>query len=293
MRAGHRIHVVDDLSSGSATNLPQGVTLTQGDAADPNVIMPLVAAADGVFHLAAIASVERSRTDWRATTHANLMGTVTVLEAIAHRATPIPLVYASSAAIYGDTPDAPLREDSAACPLTPYGVDKYASELHARAGALLHGIPSAGLRLFNVYGSRQDPSSPYSGVISIFARRLLDNKNITIFGDGSQTRDFIHVSDVALLMLNAMQHLQTHDKPAQALTLNVCTGIETTILTLAHTLGALTASTGDIHHAPPRSGDIARSLGSARTAYDLLGWQPQVTLEAGLRETLDWMRHNV
>ena len=158
---------------------------------------------DGCFHLAAVASVELSNRDWLGAHRTNLTGAITVFEA-ATAAGPIPVVYASSAAVYGDCPSLPLGEKSEKRPLSAYGADKIGCELHARVGGKVHRLPSVGLRLFNVYGPGQDPKSPYSGVISIFCERLRRGEPIEIFGDGDQTRDFIFVADVVAAMLRAM-----------------------------------------------------------------------------------------
>lgn len=291
LAAGHHVCVVDDLSTGRRENLPEAAELIVGDAGDDATIRPLIAQADGVFHLAAVASVERSRQAWRATHLANQTATITVLEAIARRAGGvIPLVYASSAAIYGDPPaDAlPLREDTPAHPLTPYGADKLGSELHARVAREGGGIPTLGLRFFNVFGPRQDPSSPYSGVISIFCERLAKGAPITLFGDGEQTRDFIYVRDVVAHLMAAMQQLECGAMPEQAV-LNVCTGQAVSVRQLAGTIARLCGAALQVNEAPARAGDIRHSLGSPERARQCLGVQAAVPLDDGLKKTLEWV----
>jgi UDP-glucose 4-epimerase len=244
---------------------------------------------DGVYHLAAIASVDKSRTDWRQTTHANLCGTVSVLDAISKRHVPIPMVYASSAAVYGDTSVMPITEGFTPYPKTAYGVDKYSSELHAGVGCTIHGIPSTGLRFFNVYGARQDPASPYSGVISIFARLALEGKLLNIYGDGGQSRDFIHVSDVVMMLKAAM--LVHHGEPEPSSPVyNACTGQETSVHRLALLLIELTGSNSEIGYFPARNGDIYRSLGAPDRATLGLGVAASTSIREGLMKTLAWMK---
>jgi UDP-glucose 4-epimerase len=289
LRAGHHVTILDNLSTGKVENVDTRAELIVGDAGDLQSVIPLVAQADGVFHLAAIASVERSRTDWRNTTHANLCATVTILDAITRRTTPIPMVYASSAAVYGDTTALPIVEGLAAMPKTAYGVDKYSSELHAGVGQMLHGIPSTGMRFFNVYGPRQDPASPYSGVISIFAHRLLQGQDVTIFGDGEQSRDFIYVTDVVALLNAAMLLHHAEDTPTSPV-YNACTGREISVKRLCMLLMELTESQGIAQYAEAREGDIYRSVGSPERAINALGVSAATEMREGLMRTLAWMR---
>jgi len=192
---GDRVRVLDDLSTGRRENLAPGAELSEGDVADPAAVRAAMAGAAVCFHLAAIASVERGMTEWLTTHRANLSGTIAVFDA-ARAAGRIPVVYASSAAVYGEQERLPIAEDAPTLPLSAYGADKLGCELHARVAGHVHGVPTMGLRFFNVFGARQDPGSPYSGVISIFCDRMSRGEGVTIHGDGGQTRDFIHVSDV-------------------------------------------------------------------------------------------------
>ena len=200
---GDTVRVLDDLSTGHRSNLPAPATLIEGDVANPAIVALAMAGVDGCFHLAAIASVEKGITEWLGTHNANVTGTITVLDAIRRQGTKIPVVYASSAAVYGDAATVPIAETEPRMPLSAYGADKYACELHARVASHVHGIPTVGFRFFNVYGPRQDPKSPYSGVISIFCERIAAGVPIDIFGDGQQTRDFIYVLDVVAALLAA------------------------------------------------------------------------------------------
>ncbi len=290
-KAGHRISVVDDLSTGRRDNLPDAAELIVGDSGDKALLEPLIAQVHGVFHLAAVASVERSRQAWYATHRVNVSATVALLEAIAQRGGgTIPLVYASSAAVYGDPPPQalPLREHTSTQPLTSYGADKLGSELHARVAREGFGIPTLGLRFFNVFGPRQDPSSPYSGVISIFCERLAKGAPITLFGDGEQTRDFIYVRDVVAHLMAAMQQLECGTMPEQA-ALNVCTGKAVSVRQLAETIAQLCGAALQVSEAPARAGDIRHSRGDPTRATECLGVRADTALTTGLQAVLEWM----
>ena len=289
--AGHTVRVLDDLSSGRLDNLERRCVFLEGDVRDRRAVMAAMDGADGCFHLAAIASVERGHQDWLGTHAVNQTGSIVVLDC-ARALGGIPVVYASSAAVYGDSGgasgDGSVREDQGAAPMSAYGADKRGSELQARVGFEVHGVPSIGLRFFNVYGPRQDPLSPYSGVISIFARRAANGEVMTVHGDGSQTRDFVYVSDVVAHLQQAMRVL--HHTP-MARILNVCTGRGTSVLALAQALVTAGAKTGSnararIVHGEERLGDIRHSVGNPDAAVALLGLRAGVTLEEGLRHTL-------
>ena len=279
--AGHRVRVLDDLSTGTTDYLPRGVDLVLGSVADAGHVARAVAECDGCFHLAAIASVQRSAEDLVGTHRVNLGGTLTVLDALRQARRPVSLVYASSAAVYGDCALLPTAEDAPKRPQSPYGADKYASELHAAVATAAWGFPSAGLRFFNVYGPRQPPGSPYSGVVSIFADRLGRGAPITVFGDGGQTRDLVHVSDVVAALLRAMDR-----RLPGAPVFNVCTGRAVSVLDLAAILGRLRGVDPAITHAPPRAGEIRHSVGDPAACRAALGLGVPVPLEVGLRSVL-------
>jgi UDP-glucose 4-epimerase len=282
LQNGDRVRALDDLSTGRRENLPPDVELIEGDVADAAVVRNAMGGVAGCFHLAAIASVERGVTDWLGTHRANLTGTITVFDAA--RATRVPVVYASSAAVYGDVASVPIAEDAPCRPLSAYGADKLGCELHARVASHVHGVPTVGLRFFNVYGPRQDPRSPYSGVISIFGERIRRGAPIDVFGDGEQTRDFVYVVDVVAALLAAMRR-----PPADAPVFNVCTGHPTSVLELAHAIAALAGVQADIRHAPPRAGEIRQSTGVPARARSVLGLQEPVPLRTGLARVLDWL----
>ena len=281
--AGHTVRILDDMSTGRPENKPAGAELLEGDVADPRLVAEAMHGADGCFHLAAVASVERGNLDWLGTHRANLTGRITVLDAArrANSRVPVPVVYASSAAVYGDNPEVPLAETAATRPLSAYGADKLGSEQHGFVAGRVHGIPTCGLRFFNVYGPRQDPKSPYSGVISIFCDRLKAGQGITIFGDGGQSRDFVFVGDIVRALLAAMERAGTDGR-----VYNVCTGRSTTIGELAGTIAGILGAPAEIVFGPPRAGEIRVSLGDPSSVRRELGFEARTALEEGLARTL-------
>jgi UDP-glucose 4-epimerase len=281
--AGHTVRILDDLSTGKRENAPQAAETVIGDVADANTVRDAVAGMDGCYHLAAIASVERSNEDWAGTHRVNLTGAINIFDA-ARRVRPggpIPVVYISSAAVYGDNEAVPLAENAAARPLTAYGADKLGCEQHARVAYAVHGVPTVGFRFFNIYGPRQDPKSPYSGVISIFADRIRDGRPVEIHGDGEQTRDFVYVGDAVRFMIAGMKSL-----PAAPDVFNVCRGEGTSINALARTLARVAGRTADIRHGAPRAGDIRKSIGDPARAKAVLGIVAETAIEDGLRATV-------
>ena len=284
LRRGDRVRVLDDLSTGRRHAVLAGAELLVGDVADRALVTRAMAGIDGCFHLAAIASVQRCAEDWLGAHRTNLTGTITVFD-VARRdgeATPIPVVYASSAAVYGDNPQIPLGEAAATHPLSAYGADKLGGELHARAAWVTHRLPTTGLRFFNVYGPRQDPLSPYSGVISIFIDRMRENRALDVFGDGEQLRDFIYVADITAYLIAAMA--QTG---AGARVFNLCTGRATSVLELAATIGDILGHAPKLRHGPARAGDIRRSIGDPAAAVKAFGFAAPTDLRSGLSRTLD------
>ena len=278
--AGRQVRVLDDLSNGDRSRLPSGVEFRLGDVSDPEFVRAGLAGAAVVFHLAAVASVAESNTRWRASHATNSGGSVAVMEALRDAAPNAGFVYASSAAVYGNIPLAPgerIGETAATRPLGPYGVDKLNVEMHASVAGPLFGLRSFGLRFFNVFGPGQAPDSPYSGVISRFVAQASAGGPITIFGDGEQTRDFVHVDDVVAALLLA-------EKSASdtAPVVNICTGRPASVMDLATGIAARFAPAPAIVHMDARLGDIKRSLGDPSMAARLLGWEPHVTLDAGL-----------
>ncbi|WP_323795517.1 NAD-dependent epimerase/dehydratase family protein [Nisaea sp.] len=276
---GHSVLVLDDLSTGSLDNLNPEAEFVRGCITDQAAVDAAMRNVDGVFHLAAIASVARSNEEWSWTHKVNLTGFVHVADAA--RARKCPVVYASSAAIYGDNCALPLSETDEPRPMTAYGADKLGCELHGRVGALIHGIPTTGLRFFNVYGPRQDPKSPYSGVISIFADRVMRGEPLKVFGDGHQTRDFVYVGDVVRCLDAAMQ---TPVRGARVF--NVCTGRATSIRELAHLVMMAAGREVAVRYLEARAGDIHASIGDPRRLRSAFGFKPETSVGTGLMQLL-------
>lgn len=275
---GSTVTVLDNLSTGELERIPKNVRFVEGDIRDPQSVSEAIRGADGIFHLAAVSSVQRSIDDWKAVHEINLTGFINILDA-ARRIGPIPVIYASSAAVYGLSEQIPLREASLPAPMSPYGADKLGCEAHAMAAKAAFGLPTVGLRLFNVFGPGQNPLSPYSGVISIFAARAIRDRKITIFGDGQQTRDYIYVSDAVDFLVRAMDS-HTVASPV----LNVCTGRAESVLELASSIEEVWGVRFEISHATERAGDIRDSRGSSELATKTLGLSAKTTLLEGLKE---------
>jgi UDP-glucose 4-epimerase len=284
LRHGHRVRVLDDLSTGKLANLADGAVLIKGDIRDADAVSAAMAGCDGCFHLAAIASVERSIEAWVETHRVNLTGTLQIFEA-ARRAGrgggAIPVVYASSAAVYGDQGSRAIGEDALPRPTSAYGADKLACEHHARVATTVHGVPTTGLRFFNVYGPRQDPRSPYSGVISVFSDRIGSSRPVTIFGDGEQTRDFVYVADVVRALMLAQETVSDEPK-----VVNVCTGRSTSVRALAEEIAGSLGCRPLIEHGPPRHGEIRHSLGDPTAADRTLRFAAVTSLRDGLAATV-------
>lgn len=280
---GHEVRVLDDLSTGRRENIPASVPVIVGDAGDATTVERAMDGVDGCVHLAAVASVDRSREDWAGTHRANLTATINVFDAArrARKDGPVPVVYASSAAVYGDNPNTPLKETAETRPLSAYGADKLGCELHGRVAWGVHRVPTTGFRFFNVYGPRQDPKSPYSGVISIFAGSIKAGRGLVVHGDGRQTRDFVFVGDLVGYLVDAVE------RPiADARVFNICTGRPTTINRLAEAIAATVGRPLERSFGPPRAGDIRVSIGDPAALVDAFGRARGTPLEDGLRLTL-------
>jgi len=273
---GDRVRVLDDLSTGYRRNLSPAAELVQGSVTDAALVRRALDGVDGVFHLAAVASVVRCTDDWIGAHGINQAGTVTVLDG-AKRAGGLPVVYASSAAVYGELARDVVSETDPTAPCSAYGCDKLGSELHANVARRSFGVPTLGLRFFNVYGPRQDGSSPYSGVISVFRSRLMAGETLVLNGDGQQTRDFVFVSDVVAALLAGMRHL-----PGLPRVLNVCSGRATSIHELALMLGEAIGIVPQLRFGPERIGDIRRSRGDPSLMTAALGVRCGTSIRDGL-----------
>jgi UDP-glucose 4-epimerase len=290
LKQGHLVRVLDDLSSGHRQNLPRQTQFLHGDITDPATVEQAFEGIDACFHLAAIASVVRSNREWLRTHQVNLTGTLNILNQarrLRHRRK-IPVVYASSAAIYGDCGTVSIGEETPVAPLSAYGADKSACELHARVAGAVHEIPTVGLRFFNLYGPRQDAQSPYSGVIALFADRLRLGEPVEIFGDGEQVRDFTFVGDAVGALERALSAASTN-----APVFNICTGKGTGVRALAETMAELYQTDITACHSPARSGEVRVSIGDPRHAAEQLGFRAETALADGLAITLDLPRARV
>jgi UDP-glucose 4-epimerase len=270
---GDSVSVLDDLSSGTHDNLNPKATLIEGNVADSALVKSLGAKVDAVIHLAAIASVPICENEPARAHRTNVEGTNAVFAAATMRG--IPVIYASSAAVYGDNHNLPLAEAETPKPLGNYGRHKLENE--ATAARYAGRVPNVGLRFFNVYGPRQDPRSPYSGVISIFAAKAKAGEALTFFGDGDQTRDFIYVGDIVRLILAALDHAKG------VMVLNGCTGRATSLKQLATTIGEALGKPIHTRQEAAREGDIRHSLGNPTLSTQALGFVAETSLAEGLK----------
>ena len=287
--AGHDVVVLDNFSTGRTKNLSrslrrQNLQVVRADIRKiPRSFVKRLGRVDTVCHLAAVTSVQQSVRDPVFTTEANLVGTLNVLQA-AKALKAERVVFASSAAVYGRPRTFPIAEDASISPISPYGASKAASELYLRSFVENHGIEAVSLRYFNVYGPRQT-ASQYSGAISIFAKRALNQQPLQIFGDGSQTRDFIFVSDIVDATIASIE------TTLENRTFNIASGNETTVLELARAIQRITGSTTGLEFLPLRTGDIPRSVADTARAKKELGFEARTSLEDGLSATIGWFMH--
>jgi nucleoside-diphosphate-sugar epimerase len=286
VRRGHRVRVADNLSSGKRANLAHipGVELLEGDLADLSFAKQAVDACELVLHQAAIPSVPRSVKDPVTSNRANIDGTLNVLIA-ARDAGVKRVVFAGSSSAYGDTPTLPKHEEMPTRPLSPYALQKVVGEQYLQMFTRLYGLETVTIRYFNVFGPRQDPSSPYSGVISVFATALLENRSPKIFGDGEQTRDFTYIANVVDGVLRAS------DAPGvSGEVINVATGGRVSLNQLFSAMRLLAGADVQPTYEQPRPGDVRDSQADISKAQRLLGYQPMVSFEEGLRRTFEWYR---
>lgn len=278
----HKVTVLDNLSTGSLENVPKDVQFIQGDVGDCPLLEEVMAQVDGCFHLAAVVSIPLCNEDLLNAHAVNLTGTLNILKSaqnLSKKGKKIPVVFASSSAVYGDSQTLPHEEkNSPTVPISAYGLAKLGSEYYGRFVHELYGVPFTALRLFNVYGIRQKLDSIYSGVISIFLHALLQDKPCIFYGDGEQTRDFVFVKDVVQFFIKAM------DTSSDSMRVyNVCTGKSTTIQTIARVLSQVIDKKLVIAFKPQKIGDIRHSIGSPLLAQNELGILAQTPIELGLR----------
>jgi UDP-glucose 4-epimerase len=270
--------VLDDFSTGERERVHADATLIEGDIRDGSTVETAMEGVDLVFHQAGLVSVPESTKRPVDSQSANVGGTVRLLDAA--RREDARVVVASSAAVYGHPETVPVPEDAALSPTSPYGVDKLAVDHYTRLFADLYDLPTVALRYFNVYGPNQ-PDSGYSGVVSTFLEQALSGSPVTVHGDGTQTRDFVHVDDVVRANLLAAE------TDAVGRAFNVGSGTETSIQELAETVTSVVDTDSDVVHVDGRAGDIEHSVANLEAAKRSLGYQPQVTLADGLPTVVD------
>ncbi|MFH1488612.1 MAG: NAD-dependent epimerase/dehydratase family protein [Pseudomonadota bacterium] len=292
---GFRVIVLDDLSTGKKDNLPMGhknLTFIEGTVTCRDTLLRVKHQApdlEYIFHLAAIASVTRSMEEPVYTHQVNFEGTLLILDTFKDLSIK-KLLYASSTAVYGDTRIMPVREDLRPAPLSPYGADKLAGEYYLKIFNDCYGLPAVSCRFFNVFGERQDPSSPYSGVISIFFDRAISKKQgnsaaISIFGDGGQTRDFIYVKDIVRALLYLAE-----DESVKGRTFNLGYGKKTSVLELAEKTRSLIDTNIEIRFEKPRQGDVLHSQADIHRLLKT-GFTFQYDFDSGLKRLAEFLNH--
>ncbi len=287
VRRGETVVVLDDLSSGKEENLAEirsKISFIKGSITDLEAVRKAVQSADYVLHLAARTSVPRSVKDPLETNKINVEGTLNVLVA-ARDAKVKRVVFAASSSAYGETPTLPKVESMQPAPISPYGVAKYAGELYAQAFGHVYGLENVCLRYFNIFGPRQDPGSPYSGVLAKFCCAFLEGTPPVVFGDGEQSRDFTYVENAVAANLLACTAPNASGK-----VFNIGTGGRVTLNQTLALLGKLSGASPEIKYDPPRDGDILDSQADISQARELLRYEPSVDFEEGLRRTLEWYR---
>jgi UDP-glucose 4-epimerase len=285
---GHAVRGIDNLCTGKRQNLDglSGLDFLEADIADSAAVARACEGVQIVFHEAALASVPRSVADPVPTNHANVTGTVELLNA-ARQAGVLRLIYAGSSSAYGDSLALPKHERMLPDPISPYAVSKLAGEHYMASFFKVYGLETVTLRYFNVFGPYQDPSSQYSGVLAKFIPMMLRGEAPTIHGNGEQSRDFTYIDNV----VNA--NLLASEAPAALVAgkaFNIATGTRITLNETAELIRKLTGYAGPVHHGPERAGDILHSLADISAAREALGYEPAVNFEQGLQRTVDWYR---
>ncbi len=289
VRRGHEVVVLDNLSAGKEENLTgvrKKIEFRAESITDLAAVQSASKGADYVIHLAARTSVPRSVQNPLDTNSVNIDGTLNVLVA-ARDAKVRRFVYAASSSAYGETPTLPKTETMQPAPISPYGVTKYVGEIYAQVFGRVYGLENASVRFFNVFGPRQDPTSQYSGVLSRFMLAVIEGKQPVIYGDGEQSRDFTYIDNIVDETLRACEA-----KGASGMVFNGGTGARITLNEVLKLLEKITGKKIEAKYDPPRTGDIRDSQADVSLAHKVLGYQPLVHLEEGLRRTWDWYKSN-
>jgi UDP-glucose 4-epimerase len=289
VRRSHSVVVLDDLSAGKEENLTEirnKITFIKGSITDIEVVRKAMHEAEYVLHLAARTSVPRSVKDPIETNRINIDGTLNVLVA-AKELKVKRVVFAASSSAYGETPTLPKLETMQPQPISPYGVTKYVGELYGQTFGRCYGLENVSLRYFNIFGPRQDPSSPYSGVLAKFCTSFLEDTQPVVFGDGEQTRDFTFVENAVQANLLACEAPNVSGK-----IFNVGTGGRVSLNEVLRALAKITGKALDAKYEPARDGDIRDSQADISQAKEFLGYDPQISFEDGLARTFDWYRES-
>jgi len=289
LEQGEQVRGIDNLATGKLENIEEierRIEFRKADLLDLDAMKKACQGVECVYHQAAIPSVPKSVLDPLGSNQANVDGTINLLIA-ARDAKVRRVIYAASSSAYGDTPTLPKREDMTPNPISPYAVAKLASEYYMISFYRCYGLETVSLRYFNIFGPRQDPTSPYSGVLAKFITQMLRSEQPTIFGDGSQSRDFTYIDNAVSANLLAAQ------APAAKVAgrvFNVATGTRVDLNQTFELLKRMTGYTGNVKYAPEREGDIRHSLADISLAAKALGYQPKVSFEEGLQRTVEWYR---
>ena len=287
VRRGDRVRVLDNLSTGNPANLAgvrSQIEFIEGDVVDPAVVGRAVEGVDCMFHEAALASVPASVESPLASHAACATGVVNVLDC-ARKAGVRRVIYAASSSAYGDTPTSAKRETDLPAPISPYAAAKLAGEMYCQAFAATYGLETVSLRYFNVFGPRQDPASPYSAVIPLFITALLEGRRPILYGDGKQSRDFVYIANVV------RGNLLAADAPGvSGRVINMADGRSTSLLTLLELLNRFLGTDVRPELKPARVGDVRESMADITRARSLLGYEPEVDFEEGLRRSIDYYR---
>lgn len=286
---GYEVSVLDDLSSGTRDNLPDGICLHHLDICSPEAAAVVREGRfDVICHLAAQIDVRKSVADPAFDSRVNIGGSLNLLEALRASGAPTRFIFSSTGgAVYGDLVEPPTQETAPKDPQSPYGTAKLSVEYYMGYFARVHGLDLVALRYANVYGPRQDPHGE-AGVVAIFCDRIMTGAPLTIFGDGSQTRDYVYAGDVARANVLAAHAALPPAGGVDSRAFNIGTGVETDVVQLASRLLAVSGGHSTFTHAPARAGEQRRSAVATGKAQRLLGWEPEVSLEEGLKETYDW-----
>jgi UDP-N-acetylglucosamine 4-epimerase len=287
------VRVLDNLATGSFKNIEpfqndNRFEFIEGDIRDYNTCLQACTGIDFISHQAALGSVPRSVNDPLTSNNVNITGTLNIFTAAKEKGVKR-IVYAASSSTYGDHPGLPKLEDKIGNPLSPYAVTKYVNELYAKVYANLYGMELIGLRYFNIFGPRQNPKGPYAAVIPLFVKAIMENEPPVINGDGEHSRDFTYVSNAVQANINAMF---TANKEAANQVYNIACGEQTSLNQLFNELRKIAGSNLEAKHGPERKGDVKHSLADISKAKNLLGYNPTITVEDGLKKTFEWYQQN-